>query len=84
MHGLATIKKLNNHVAVYEARYLFKNHFKLSGAGRVYLDALGRCESEYGEKGVKVQILYILSNARAVGDEGKQAKKRLLAYANAK
>jgi hypothetical protein len=51
--------------------------FKLDGYAETYVNALPRAEAEYGERGVRVQILYILSNMRASGPKQKEAKKQL-------
>lgn len=69
-------------MSIIEIKEKVVKHFKVDAYGRVYLDALEQSESEYGEQGIKTQVLYILSNARAVGTEGKLVKKELLKYAN--
>ncbi len=52
--------------------------FKLNEYAAAYAGALHRAEAEYGEEGVRTQILYILSNLRAYGTEQQAAKKRLV------
>lgn len=50
---------------------------KLSSAALVYISPLDEAEAIYGERGVKTQILYILTNLRAMTPEQKLAKKKL-------
>lgn len=49
---------------------------------RTYFDAFPRAEAEYGEKGVRTQILYFFNNQRAKGPEQAKVKKELLKLAN--
>jgi hypothetical protein len=53
-----------------------KMHFKVNPYGQAYVDALEQSYSEYGEQGVKTQLLYILANARAITSVGKELKKQ--------
>ena len=62
--------------------------FKMDPYARAYFDAMKRAENEayiYGhtpEEGLKVQVLYFFSNAKARTPEQKRVKKELLAWAN--
>lgn len=49
---------------------------------RTYFDAFPRAEAEYGERGVRVQILYFFNNQKARGPEQQRVKKELLKLAN--
>lgn len=50
---------------------------KIPSAAIVYIAALDESEAMYGERGVKTQILYIITNLRAMTPEQKIAKKKL-------
>jgi hypothetical protein len=56
--------------------------FVLNPYAKTYVRALSLAESEYGEEGVKTQILYILNNVTARGEIQKAAKKLLQDMAN--
>ena len=47
---------------------------KISRYALIYVAALYQAEAMYGERGVKTQILYILTNIRAMTPEQKEAK----------
>jgi hypothetical protein len=55
--------------------------FTLNPYAATYVGALQRAEDEYGEEGVKVQILYICNNLRAKGEAQKEVKKKLMKMA---
>ena len=50
---------------------------KIPSAAIVYIAALDEAEAMYGSIGVKTQILYILTNLRAMIPEQKEAKNKL-------
>ncbi len=55
--------------------------FVLNPYAKIYVRALSLAEAEYGEEGVKTQILYILNNVTARGETQQAAKKHLLKLA---
>ena len=71
--------------------YILRAGFKMNPYARSYYEAIVDAERyahEYGGasplKGLKVQALYFLTNVKAQGEEQKQAKKDLLAWAKSK
>jgi hypothetical protein len=60
-----------------------REHFaegKLDDYGKTYLSALAKSYDQYGDSGLRTQVLYIIGNAWF--PKGSQARKELLAYAN--
>lgn len=55
-----------------------KAGFKIGPYAAPYINALGDAEAMEGERGVRSQVAYILSNLRASGPEQKEAKKQLM------
>lgn len=51
---------------------------KINEYGKTYLAHLSTSYNEYGEHGMKVQVLYIVSNCRF--PKGSTARKELLEY----
>jgi len=66
---------------------IMKAGFKIQGYAKTYFDAMKRAESEahrYGsspEHGLKMQVIYFMTNVRASTPEQKELKKRLLRWA---
>jgi len=67
---------------------ILKAGFKMNPYAKSYFDAMKDAENtayQFGatpEEGLKTQVLYFFSNAKAQTPEQKQLKKELLAWAN--
>jgi len=59
-------------------------NFKLNPYAIAYIDALEQSLAEYGQDGIKTQILYIVSNLYPRGLKQLKAKKKLLELAGHK
>jgi len=68
--------------SVEELRAKVLKHFKVYEMS--YLDSMNQARLEYGLRGVKTQLLYVLCNARAIGKEGKEVRKELTKWASSK
>lgn len=49
---------------------------------KVYFEAFPLAEADYGERGVRTQILYLFNNLRCKGPEQQRVKKMLMKIAN--
>lgn len=58
--------------------------FKMNPYAKTYFNALERTEQDYGEHGVKTQIIYILTNIRAKKGKQQQIKQELMEYARSR
>ena len=58
-----------------------KAGFKMNVYAHSYFNAFPNAELEYGEDGVRTQILYFFSNAKAMNAEQKAVKEELMKYA---
>lgn len=55
--------------------------FKMNPYAKSYFNAFPRSEREYGERGLKAQVLYFFSNCKARGEEQQRVKKELMKWA---
>ncbi len=84
------VKTVDLHNAEQIQEMILKAGFKMDGYAQSYFNAMKRAESEahlYGsspEEGLKTQVLYFFSNAKARTPEQKEIKKKLLAWAGYK
>lgn len=53
----------------------------MNPVAKVYFDAFPIAEQEYGERGLKLQIVYFFSNVVARTAKQKQLKKELMRWA---
>lgn len=67
--------------SIVDIDQLIRTHFKVDPYGMTYLNNLYQAEREYGKKGIKVQVLYVLNNAKSIGPEGKKLRKELTKWA---
>lgn len=63
---------------------ILEGNFKMNAYARTYFDALHQSFIEYGEHGLKTQIIYIFSNIRARKGVQQTIKKELMKYANSR
>lgn len=58
--------------------------FKMNGYAQSYFNNFPEAEEQYGERGLKSQVLYFFSNQKARTPEQKNVKKELLVWAGYK
>ena len=65
-----------NMTNISELKRQIRENFKVDAYGQSYVDSMEQAYSEYGEDGIKSQLLYILSNAKAITPLGKELRKK--------